>query len=163
MKFVLRMVVRETRSSWQRLLFFFVCLAIGVGAIVTLRSVIQSVRGVMMGEARVLIAGDVMISTNRGWTEPDRARLASWLRPEKGVTAETRVGRDADDGAAGGSGKGDGAHGGAARRRARVSALRPRRLRGGQRLLARAAGRIMALSCAPSCSRNSICPSARPS
>ncbi len=91
MTFVLRMVVRETRSSWRRLVFFFVCLAIGVGAIVTLRSVIQSVRGVMMGEARVLIAGDVMISANRGWTEPDRALLASWLRPEKGVTAETRA------------------------------------------------------------------------
>jgi putative ABC transport system permease protein len=90
MTFVLRMVVRETRASWRRLVFFFVCLAIGVGAIVTLRSVIQSVRGVMMGEARVLIAGDVMISTNRGWTEPDRALLASWLKADKGVTAETR-------------------------------------------------------------------------
>ena len=51
MMFVLRMALRETRSSWQRLLFFFVCLAIGVGAIVTLRSVIQSVRGVVDGRS----------------------------------------------------------------------------------------------------------------
>ena len=87
MIFVLRMALRETRSSWQRLLFFFVCLAIGVGAIVTLRSVIQSVRGVVTGQARVLIAGDVVVATNRGWTDQDRALLASWLRPDRGVQA----------------------------------------------------------------------------
>jgi len=89
MIFVLRMALRETRSSWQRLLFFFVCLAIGVGAIVTLRSVIQSVRGVVTGEARVLIAGDVVISTGRRWTDRDRALLASWLRSDRGVQATT--------------------------------------------------------------------------
>ena len=89
MIFILRMALRETRSSWQRLLFFFVCLAIGVGAIVTLRSVIQSVRGVVMGEARVLIAGDVVIATGRRWTDRDRALLASWLRPDRGVQATT--------------------------------------------------------------------------
>ncbi len=100
MMFVLRMAIRETRSSWQRLLFFFVCLAIGVGAIVTLRSVIQSVRGVVTGEARALIAGDVVISTGRGWTDQDRALLASWLTPARGVQATTGVARDRDDGAA---------------------------------------------------------------
>lgn len=89
MMFVLRMALRETRSSWRRLLFFFVCLAIGVGAIVTLRSVIQSVRGVVTGEARVLIAGDVVISTGRGWSERDRALLASWLIAGRGVQAST--------------------------------------------------------------------------
>ncbi len=45
--FVLRMALRETRAAWKRLLFFFICLAIGVGAIVALRSVIGSVRGAM--------------------------------------------------------------------------------------------------------------------
>ena len=42
--FILRMALREIRASWQRLLFFFVCIAVGVAAIVALRSVIQSVR-----------------------------------------------------------------------------------------------------------------------
>ena len=46
MRFVLRMAARETRASWHRLLFFFVCIAVGVAAIVALRSVIQSVRDV---------------------------------------------------------------------------------------------------------------------
>ena len=68
MTFVMRMLARELRSSWQRLLFFFVCVAIGVGAIVALRSVIQSVRTGLMSEARSIIASDVLISTNRPWT-----------------------------------------------------------------------------------------------
>jgi putative ABC transport system permease protein len=70
MRFVLRMTVRELRASWRRMLFFFVCVAIGVGAIVALRSVIQNVRGTLVREARAMMAADVSISTNRGWT-PD--------------------------------------------------------------------------------------------
>ena len=57
--FVLRMAVRETRASMRRLFFFFVCIAVGVAAIVTLRSVIQSVRGVFGTEAKSLIAADI--------------------------------------------------------------------------------------------------------
>ena len=35
MKFVLAMAVRETRASWRRLLFFFICIAVGVAATIT--------------------------------------------------------------------------------------------------------------------------------
>ena len=56
MSFVLRMALREIRASWQRLLFFFVCIAIGVASIVAIRSVIQSVRVTLAGEARALLA-----------------------------------------------------------------------------------------------------------
>jgi putative ABC transport system permease protein len=73
--FILRMALRETRAAWKRLLFFFICLAIGVGAIVALRSVIGSVRGAMTGEARTLIGGDVVVSTGRAWSDVDRAEL----------------------------------------------------------------------------------------
>ena len=51
MTFVIRMTIRELRASWRRLLFFFVCVALGVGAIVALRSVIQNVRESMVREA----------------------------------------------------------------------------------------------------------------
>jgi putative ABC transport system permease protein len=68
MSFVIRMALREIRASWQRLLFFFVCIAIGVGSIVALRSVIQSVRVGLAGEARSLLASDVMVTGNRPWT-----------------------------------------------------------------------------------------------
>jgi putative ABC transport system permease protein len=65
MRFVLLMAVREMRASWHRLLFFFVCIAIGVGAIVALRSVIQSVRHSFAGEARSLITADAIITSNQ--------------------------------------------------------------------------------------------------
>ena len=66
--FVMKMLARELRSSWQRLLFFFVCVAIRVGAIVALRSVI---RGMHRPDEpkRSIIASDVLISTNRPWTD----------------------------------------------------------------------------------------------
>ena len=59
------MAVREMRASWQRLLFFFVCIAIGVGAIVAIRSVIQSVRNTLTGEARSLMNADAIITSNQ--------------------------------------------------------------------------------------------------
>lgn len=86
--FVLRMAVRETRSSWKRLLFFFICIAVGVAAIVALRSVIQSVRTVFGTEARSLIAADVIISTNRDWTPETRATVDRRLK-EFGAEATT--------------------------------------------------------------------------
>ena len=75
MTFVLRMVWRELRASWRRLLFFFACVAIGVAAIVTLRSVIQSLRIGLVREARATIAADVLVSSNRPWTDDVRRDL----------------------------------------------------------------------------------------
>ncbi len=86
--FVLRMAVRETRASWKRLLFFFVCIAVGVAAIVALRSIIQSVRAVFGTEAKTLIAADVLISTNREWTPEARAAIERRLQ-QYGATAST--------------------------------------------------------------------------
>ncbi len=100
------MVVRELRSSWRRLLFFFVCVAIGVGAIVALRSVIQSVRTSLVREARAIVSADVLIFTNRPWTASVRDRIerrlvdvpvqqrlesvetATMVRPETGAVAK---------------------------------------------------------------------------
>ncbi len=83
MTFIMRMALREIRASWQRLLFFFVCIAIGVGSIVALRSVIQSVRVALAGEARTLLGADVTVTTNRPWTDMVLATL----------DAEQRAGR----------------------------------------------------------------------
>src|SRR5947207_7396676 len=90
MRFVLRMAARETRASWRRLLFFFVCIAVGVAAIVALRSVIQSVRGVFGREAKSLIAADVLISTNRDWTPEGRQTIERRLQ-EAGATEQTET------------------------------------------------------------------------
>ncbi len=67
MLFVIRMLVRETRASWRRLLFFFLCVAIGVSAIAAMRSAIQNVRGGLAREARTLTAADLVIQGTRAW------------------------------------------------------------------------------------------------
>lgn len=73
--FPLRMAARELRASWRRLLFFFLCVAIGVGAIVALRSVVQSVRGALVGQARTLLGADVAVIANRPWDPATRAEI----------------------------------------------------------------------------------------
>src|ERR1051325_8219474 len=90
MRFVLRMAVRETRASWRRLLFFFICIAVGVAAIVALHSVIQSVRGVFGTEAKSLIAADVLIATNRDWSAEARATIDRRLA-DAGAVARTEM------------------------------------------------------------------------
>lgn len=75
MSFILKMTLREIRSSWRRLAFFFVCVAIGVGAIVALRSVIQNVRAALAGEARTLTAADVYIRARQPWSDETRAAI----------------------------------------------------------------------------------------
>jgi putative ABC transport system permease protein len=80
MTFILRMAVREIRSSWQRLLFFFVCIAVGVAAIIALRSVIQSVRAGMSQQAQTLIASDILLTSNREFTPKVRETLAAEQR-----------------------------------------------------------------------------------
>src|SRR5579864_6638006 len=85
MRFVLLMAARETRSAWKRLVFFFVCIAIGVGAIIALRSVIQSVRQVLSGEARTLIAADILVSSDRPWGQGVEDEIARQVRDVQGA------------------------------------------------------------------------------
>lgn len=63
MQFVFNLTVREIRSSWRRLLFFFLCIAIGVGSIVALRSLIQNLSQAVGGDARTLLTADIDISS----------------------------------------------------------------------------------------------------
>jgi putative ABC transport system permease protein len=85
MRFILSMTLRDMRAAWKRLIFFFVCVAIGVGAIVALRSVIQSVRLALAGEARTLIAADVIVQTQRPWEEETRALIDRRLEAAPGI------------------------------------------------------------------------------
>lgn len=80
MNFIAAMTVRELRASWRRLLFFFICLSIGVGAIVAIRSVIQSVRAVFDGEARSLLSADAIISSNRALSTDLTQKIDERLR-----------------------------------------------------------------------------------
>lgn len=64
MKFALLLTYRELRSSWRRLAFFTICLSLGVGAIVVLRSTIQSVNAFTANESRAINAGDIVVRSS---------------------------------------------------------------------------------------------------
>src|SRR6185295_15488496 len=70
--------------------FFFVCIAVGVAAIVALRSVIQSVRDGVNTEARALVGADVVLGTNRDWPADTRARVDRQLAAA-GAFAQTET------------------------------------------------------------------------
>lgn len=89
MRFVVAMALREMRASWRRLVFFFICISIGVGAIVALRSVIQNVRQVFAGEARALIAGDAILSTNRAIDAALATRIDERLRQARATVVHS--------------------------------------------------------------------------
>lgn len=84
------MIWRETRAVWRRLLFFYVCVAIGVGAIVAIRSVIQNVRVTIMGEAHAIFGADVLVSTSRPWQPATRQAIDAALAGRRGI-ARTEV------------------------------------------------------------------------
>lgn len=67
MRFVWRMALRELRSGWRRLAFFFLCLSVGVGAVVALRSTIQNAGAAVAADARLLLAADVLADSSREW------------------------------------------------------------------------------------------------
>ncbi len=76
MKFIVNMAWREMRASWYRLLLFFFCIAIGVGSIVGLRSLVQNLKVAVGSEARSFFyAADVRVSTNQGWKPETRQSL----------------------------------------------------------------------------------------
>jgi putative ABC transport system permease protein len=88
--FVLRMLVRELRASWARLLFFFLCVALGVASLVALRSVVQNVRTTLLREARALVGADLVVQSSRAWTPETKGAVDQLLhRPE--VRARTEV------------------------------------------------------------------------
>src|SRR6185436_2883402 len=77
MRFIFNLTRREIRSSWRRLLFFFLCIALGVGSVVALRSLIQNVTRAVGTDARALMTADIEISSTNDFTPADLAKIAS--------------------------------------------------------------------------------------
>jgi putative ABC transport system permease protein len=80
MKFILRMAYREIRASWHRLLFFFLCIAIGVGSIVSLRSIVQNVRASVSQQAQAMMTADVQISSGNAFNNEAKAVLEKYFQ-----------------------------------------------------------------------------------
>jgi putative ABC transport system permease protein len=75
MKFILNLTRREIRSSWRRLLFFFLCIALGVGSVVALRSLIQNLTKVVGNDARALMTADVEVTSTNDFSPTDIAKI----------------------------------------------------------------------------------------
>ena len=63
--FLLRQVLREFRGSSSRLLYFTLCLAVGVAAVVLVAGLSRSLDQGIRGEARALLAADLAVRGNR--------------------------------------------------------------------------------------------------
>ena len=118
------MALREIRASWQRLLFFFVCIAIGVASIVAIRSVIQSVRAAPDARGAGADSAPTCVVQSNSPLTPSRARSGSSASSAPAASAPQSEAIEIATmvrPAIGGRALQDG---GAARRAAAVSALR---------------------------------------
>src|SRR5436853_460609 len=88
-RFVFQMARRELRSSWRRLLFFFLSIAIGVGCIVAVRSMIQNANAAIALEARALLTADVQLDTNRPWDKETLDKINRIAAPLATARTET--------------------------------------------------------------------------
>jgi len=63
--FLLKMAWRETRGSWRHFLYFLICIAVGVGALVGVSLFATNVERAVTREARSLLGGDLEIRLAR--------------------------------------------------------------------------------------------------
>lgn len=75
--FSLKMAWRETRGSWHQFVFFLVCVAIGVGSVVGIELFATNVEGMILGDARSLLGGDLEIRLARPLNKTGQTVLAS--------------------------------------------------------------------------------------
>jgi putative ABC transport system permease protein len=75
--FILKMAWRETRGAWRHFLYFFGCIAIGVGALVGVSLFGTNMEQAVMKEARGLLGGDLEIRLTRPLSIPGQAVLNS--------------------------------------------------------------------------------------
>ena len=78
--FLLRMAVREARTGWQRLLFFLLSIAVGVGALVGIASFSANLEGAIRREARTLMAADLEVVSSQEFAAEPRAAIAGWVQ-----------------------------------------------------------------------------------
>lgn len=84
-QFSLAMAWRETRAAWRHFLYFFVCIALGVGALVGVALFGVQVEGAVTREARGLMGGDMEVRLSRQMSQAGEAAIRSLA--ERGVDA----------------------------------------------------------------------------
>jgi len=76
--FAIRMAWRETRAAWRHFLYFFVCIALGVGALVGVSLFATNVERAVTREARGLLGGDLEVRLSRPISKKGEAVLLSF-------------------------------------------------------------------------------------
>ena len=74
-RFILKMAWRETRGAWRHFLYFFACIAIGVGALVGVSLFSTHVERAVTKEARGMLGGDLEIRLTHSPSLPGQAVL----------------------------------------------------------------------------------------
>ncbi len=64
-RFIVYMIWRETRGAWRHFMYFVVCIAVGVGALVSVSLFAAHVDRAVTKEARGLLGGDIEIRASR--------------------------------------------------------------------------------------------------
>jgi putative ABC transport system permease protein len=72
------LLLAETRGAWRRMLFFILCIAIGVGAVMTVKSFSNLVGETIQGQAKALLSADLAIK-------------GSWEQNKKDLDTQKKV------------------------------------------------------------------------
>ena len=91
MNFIFNLTFREIRSAWRRLLFFFLCIAIGVGSVVALRSLIINLSQVVGGDARGLLTADLVVNSTNDFSPTDIEKVESVIKSSNIVEARNEA------------------------------------------------------------------------
>lgn len=74
------LALAESRGAWHRFIFFIVCIAIGVGAIMTVKSFSSLINTAIQGESKGLLAADIEIK-GRWEQNPDDIKFQKTALP----------------------------------------------------------------------------------
>lgn len=90
MRFIVAMAWREVRSSWRRLVLFFLCIAMGVGAMVSLRSFTKVLAAALADNSRMLLSADVRVESPVAWSA-DHVDMLTRRASDPRVAGQTRM------------------------------------------------------------------------
>jgi len=85
-RFIVSMAWRETRAAWRHFLYFFVCIAVGVGALVGVSLFAAHVDRAVTKEARGLLGGDLEVRSSHPLSTEGQAVLHSLCQRGIAVT-----------------------------------------------------------------------------
>ncbi len=77
-----RLALAEFKGAWKRFIFFIICIAIGVGAVMTIKSLANILNNAISKESKSLLAADISIRGSWEQTETDLEFQKTALPPE---------------------------------------------------------------------------------